>query len=90
MLGGVRYRMFNTTSVDYPLGPTLDVLTEATGRSREELTFQLGTIDKKALDAELKRLGKTLDRSRVALLKAELEARADKTHSPRFWAKEVA
>lgn len=90
VLGGVRYRMFNTTSVDYPLGPTLDVLSEATGRSREELTSQLGAIDKKALDAELKRLGKTLDRSRVALLKAELEARADKTHSPRFWAKEVA
>ncbi len=90
VLGGVRYRMFSTTSVDYPLGPTLDVLSEATGRSREELTFQLGAIDKKALDAELKRLGKTLDRSRVALLKAELEARADKTHSPRFWAKEVA
>jgi len=90
VLGGVRYRMFTTTSVDYPLGPTLDVLSAATGRSREELTAELGTIDKKALDAELKRLGKSLDRSRVALLKAELEARAEKTHSPRFWAKEVA
>ena len=90
VLGGVRYRMFTTTSVDYPLGPTLDVLSEATGRSHQELTAELGTIDKKALDAELKRLGKSLDRSRVALLKAELEARAEKTHSPRFWAKEVA
>jgi hypothetical protein len=90
VLGGVRYRMFTTTSVDYPLGPTLEVLSAATGRSREELTTELGTIDKKALDAELKRLGKSLDRSRVALLKAELEARAEKTHSPRFWAKEVA
>jgi RecB family exonuclease len=90
VLGGVRYRMFATTSVDYRLQPTLDVLSEVTGRSREELTEQLGSIDKKALDAELKRLSKTLDRPRVALLKAELEAHADKTHSPRFWAKEVA
>ena len=57
--------------------------------SQEELAEELGSIDKKALDAELKRLGKTLDRPRVALLKAELEAHADKTHSPRFWAKEV-
>ena len=42
VLGGVRYRMFATTSVDYPLGPTLDVLSAATGRSREELTAELG------------------------------------------------
>ncbi|MDP1826632.1 MAG: PD-(D/E)XK nuclease family protein [Archangium sp.] len=89
VLGGVRYRMFSTTSLAFPLQPTLAVLAEATGRSQEELAEQLGSIDKKALDAELKRLGKTLDRPRVALLKAELEAHADKTHSPRFWAKEV-
>ena len=43
-----------------------------------------------ALDALLKSLGKKLDKPRVSLLKAELEAHADKTHSPRFWAKEVA
>ena len=35
-------------------------------------------------------MGKTLDRSRVALLKAELDATAEKSFSPRFWAKEVA
>ena len=42
------------------------------------------------LDALLRSLGKKLDKPRVSLLKAELEAHADKTHSPRFWAKEVA
>jgi|GEM_PF-3238809 len=67
----MRYRMFATTSVDYPLGPTLDVLAEATGRSREALTEQLATVDKKALEAELKRLGKSLDCARVALLDLE-------------------
>ncbi len=90
VLGGVRYRMFATTSVDYPLEPTLDVLTVATGRSREELLQQLGSVDKKALDAELKRISKAVGTSRASMLKAELEAHADKTHSPRFWAKEVA
>ena len=90
VLGGVRYRMFATTSIDYPIEPTLTLLGDATGLSREELLAKLGAVDKKALDALLKSLGKKLDKPRVSLLKAELEAHADKTHSPRFWAKEVA
>ena len=42
------------------------------------------------LEGLLKELGKSLDRPRVNLLKAELDTIANKTHSPRFWAKEVA
>ena len=58
--------------------------------TRDELLEKLGAIDKKALDALLKSLGKKLDKPRVSLLKAELEAHADKRMSPRLWAKEVA
>ena len=90
MLGGVRYRMFATTSLDYPLEPTLTLLADATGLSRDEVLGKLGAIDKKSLDALLKSLGKKLDKPRVSLLKAELEAHADKRMSPRLWAKEVA
>ena len=90
VLGGVRYRMFATTSLDYPLEPTLSLLADATGLSRYEVLGKLGAIDKKALDALLKSLGKKLDKPRVSLLKAELEAHADKRMSPRLWAKEVA
>jgi RecB family exonuclease len=90
VLGGVRYRMFATTSLDYPLEPTLTLLADATGLSRDEVLGKLGSIDKKALDALLKSLGKKLDKPRVSLLKAELEAHADKRMSPRLWAKEVA
>jgi putative RecB family exonuclease len=90
VLGGVRYRMFATTSIDYPLEPTLSLLADATGLSRDEVLGKLGAIDKKALDALLKSLGKKLDKPRVSLLKAELEAHADKKLSPRLWAKEVA
>ena len=90
VLGGVRYRMFATTSLDYPLEPTLTLLADATGLSRDEVLGKLGAIDKKALDALLKSLGKKLDKPRVSLLKAELEAHADKRMSPRLWAKEVA
>ena len=82
--------MFATTSLDYPLEPTLSLLAEVTGEEREELLTRVGAIDKKEVDALLKKLGKTLDRPRVSLLKAELEAHAKKTLSPRFWAKEVA
>lgn len=90
VLGGVRYQMFATTSLDYPLEPTLTLLADATGLSRDEVLGKLGAIDKKALDALLKSLGKKLDKPRVSLLKAELEAHADKRMSPRLWAKEVA
>jgi RecB family exonuclease len=90
VLGGVRYRMFATTSLDYPLEPTLSLLADVTGLSRDEVLGKLGAIDKKALDALLKSLGKKLDKPRVSLLKAELEAHADKRMSPRLWAKEVA
>jgi hypothetical protein len=87
ILGGVRYRMFTTTSLDYPLEPTLSLLASATGLSRDAMIGRLGAIDKKALDALLKSLGKRLDRPRISLLKAELDARAAKKLSPRFWAK---
>jgi putative RecB family exonuclease len=90
VLGGVRYRMFATTSLDYPLEPTLSLLADATGLSRDEVLGKLGAIDKKALDSLLKSLGKKLDKPRVSLLKAELEAHADKRMSPRLWAKELA
>ena len=78
------------SDVDYPIEPTLTLLGDATGLAREALLEKLGAIDNKALDALLKDLGKSTDRARVRLLKAELESVADKTHSPRFWAKEVS
>lgn len=90
VLGGVRYTMFKTSKTEYPLDRSLAVLAEATGLARGELLDRIVSIDNKALEALLKELGKSLDRPRLNLLKAELDAIADKTHSPRFWAKEVA
>src|SRR5690606_20744131 len=90
VLAGVRYTMFKTSKSDYPLDRTLAVLAEATGLDREALLERIASVDNKALEALLKELGKALDRPRVNLLKAELDAIAKKTHSPRFWAKEVA
>ena len=90
VLGGVRYRMFSVTKVDHPLGRTVEVLSHATGMRPDELRDQIAVVDNKALERVLKEAGKSLDRARVSLLKAELDATADKTYSPRFWAKEVS
>ena len=55
------------------------------------LLGRLAAIDNQSLDNLLKDLEGQLNRSQMALLKAELAAVAEKTFSPRFWAKkEVA
>lgn len=90
VLGGVRYTMFKTSKSDYPLDRTLELLSRETGMAWHELLGRVAAIDNKSLEGLLKELGKKLDRPRVNLLKAELDAVAKKTHSPRFWAKEVA
>ena len=90
VLGGVRYTMFSTTKKVHPLESTIERLGQATGMSWQELLPQIAVVDNKALEQLVKDLGKTLDKPRVTLLKAELEAVSEKTHSPRFWAKAVA
>jgi putative RecB family exonuclease len=89
VLAGTRYRVFNVTSLEHPLDSTLALLGDATGKSRGELLERVATVDKKALEAVLKELGKAIEKPRLAMLKAELEARANKRFTPRLWAKEA-
>jgi RecB family exonuclease len=89
VLGGVRYAMFNTCRLDYPLDATLAVLERATEIPRAELAARLTAIDKSKVDALLKELAKTTDRARIRLVQTELEAIADKSYSPRLWAKKT-
>ena len=88
-LAGTRYKMFNTTKIAYPPEPTFELLEKATGRDRTSLLPGLASIDKKSLDALLKELAGEMDKPKLLMLKAELEAIADKSYSPRFWAKAV-
>ncbi|MFH0902399.1 MAG: PD-(D/E)XK nuclease family protein [Pseudomonadota bacterium] len=90
VLGGMKYRMFNNARLEYPLAATIEKIGQATGRSWSDLVGELAVIDKKSLDGWLKVFAKQADKSRVMLLKAELEAGARKTFVPRFWAAEVA
>ena len=71
--------------------PTVDSIPDLIRvlNDKDRLVARLAAIDKKALDKLLKELGKTTERARVRLIKTELEAVADKSFSPRLWAKEV-
>ena len=87
---GVRYKMFNTTKVEHPLDDTVALLGQVIGRSRDDLVREIAVVDNKALERLIKELGKEHGRPRVNLLKAELDATARKSFSPRFWAKKVS
>jgi len=89
ILGGIRYRMFATRTVSYPLSAAVQVLASATGESEGVITERIAGVDKKALDKLFKEIGKDQGSPRVKLLKAELEAVGDTAHSPRFSAKAV-
>jgi putative RecB family exonuclease len=87
---GVRYAMFNVTSVSHPLASTVQILSEATQRAPDEISREIAVVDNDALKRLMTSLGSSLPKPRLALVRAELEANAEKTFSPRFWAKEVA
>ena len=90
LLAGFRYKMFNITKYSYPVEDTINLLTESSGITRDELISELTVIDKKLLDALLKKLGKKMRQPEVKMLKARLEVKAETSYSSRFWAKEIA
>lgn len=89
VLAGIRYATFKVTSTTYPLDRTAEVLSRASGLPEDEVRSQIATVDNKALDRLLKKLGKDRSRAELKLLKTELEAHATQSHTPRLWAKEV-
>ncbi|MCP4605644.1 MAG: hypothetical protein GY847_34850, partial [Proteobacteria bacterium] len=84
---GMNYRMINTQKVSYPLGKALDILVERTDLDREKTAEEISFIDKKAMDKVIKRLSKSMDRSQLNLLKAEISAITEVGYSPRMIAK---
>jgi hypothetical protein len=86
---GMRYRMVPTRSpAQYPLAATLTAIAAVTGAPRDALVDRLAVIDRDALDALLSELGATVPKPRLTMLRAELDARATRTVSPRFTATE--
>ena len=68
VLGGVRYRMFATTSLDYPLEPTLSLLADATGLSRDEV---LGKLNNRCVIAIISDFFADLEQIRAALARVK-------------------
>ena len=91
MLGGVRYRMFATTSLDYLLEPTLSLLADATGLCATRCSGSSAPSTRRPSTRSSVAAAK-LDKPQASrCLKAESsEAHADKRMSPRLWASEVA
>ncbi len=89
VIGPMRYSLATTTSTSYPLDRTLRVLEAQTGKPREELLARVAIVDKDALDALVRETSKGLDKSSGHIFKAELDAVAERSITPRFNAKEV-
>jgi len=90
VLAGTRYTLTpTTTAVHYPTGRTLKVLQDRAALPVVELLERLLIIDRDALDALVRSLARDLDRPTHLLLRAELEALAERTVSPRLTANEI-
>ena len=71
----------------YPTERTLNVLTKHSGFDREEIIGSVLNVDKKAIERFLKDKKDDIDRSKIVMLKAELDAIAKVKYSPRLFAK---
>jgi hypothetical protein len=83
-LGGMVYGLSKTTQLSYPMDSTLLVLNEVLGETMEDLARRLLVVDKAAVEALVKEAGKVLLPADVKMLKARLDAVAEKSYSPRF------
>jgi putative RecB family exonuclease len=90
VLAGMRYALVPTSAgVTYPTGRTLQLLEERTGLPRDTILERVAVIDRESLDRLVRDAGKNMEKSRVTLLRAELDAMSERTMTTRFTAKEM-
>jgi len=83
-LGGMVYSLGKTTQVSYPTAPTVALFREVLRKGDDELLPLLLSVDKAKVDGLVKELSKALPPADARLLKARLDAVAEKSVSPRF------
>jgi len=88
--GGLRYAMVPVRSVEYPLQPTVRLLTEATNQTDADITAAIAVVDKSRLKELIDKLGEKLERSQWLLLRAQLEAHTSRQWTSRLVAQKVA
>jgi len=88
-LAGVEYSLAKTTHLTYPVDATLLALNDVLGESIEVLAHRLLAVDKTAVEALLDEAAKDLMPADVRMLKARLDAVAEKSFSHRFCSRAV-
>ncbi len=86
IIGGIRYAMFPTTRIEYPLEQSVKLLSEATGLDSVAVLSKIAVADKEQIVSLLK----TMDKAKANLLRVKLDCIAERTVSQRLWAKKVA
>lgn len=85
----MRYRFLSVAQdTNYPVEPTLALMTRYTGRGRDELGRDLLKVDSKKLDAQVERL-RAEGNPRAQVLQIELEHIAQKVMGSRFDAQAI-
>jgi hypothetical protein len=84
------YTLGKITQLTYPVTETLALLHEVLGIPGRDLEQRLLMIDKAGVDAIVKEAAKELASADTKLLKARLDAIAEKSYSPRFNAQRAA
>ena len=85
--GGRRYFIRTTTRRTFPLPETIGKVAEVSGMAAGEVVERLACINNKDLETLLKELNERVPRHKVNLLRAELEAAAERTYVPQLWSK---
>ena len=85
-LGGMVYTLAKTTQLSYPTEPTLAAFRELTGKDDDALVPLLLSIEKSKVEALVKDLSRSLPPADARMLKARIEAIAERSVSPRFQA----
>ena len=83
-LGGMVYTLAKTTQLSYPTEPTLAAFRELTGKDDDALVPLLLSVEKGKVETLLKELSKSLAPAEARMLKARIEAVAERSVSPRF------
>jgi len=84
-LAGKTFRIAHTTKRRYPIDLTVAALAKAGSMDEGDVRSRVVGIEKPKLDALLRKLKKNLVTANYKLLKAELEANADESVSPRIY-----
>ena len=85
--GGRRYFIRNTCRRNYGVPETIGKLSEVSGLPVGEVVQRLTTINNQNLNGLLKELGSVLPKHKLTLLRAELDAAAERTYVPQLWSK---